>query len=393
VLYSLADLLAHFEHIPGGFSWHSNQLDDLGGILEVEISRGLLNIAEGLLFLQNVQRRLHLSISPESIVVTPGGMWKLCGFGFSLAFHHDEYQIASPYFFHNSNSANKGIRLEPDLNYSAPELSQGGGSAIRYVSAASDFYSLGLVAFETYRYNLKYLKEGKKNFSTLLNIKDNNLNQHQAVTAALLSSLDMTAIPNGVSQLVLGMLQVSPTSRISPNDIINNSYFHSGPIAILRSLDHMHTRDIGSQASQLSALPAQISTFPPRILEATILPAIGRVCCLQPPLWVYALPLYAHISERVALPAFQRVAGPAFMEGLAVTHPPETMTAFIKHLNLILDKFDLEFFRVHVVRLLGNCIDKPHPPLQVRPAEPQLIPALMYYCTVVYTLAKSKFSL
>ena len=81
------------------------------------------------------------------------------------------------------------------------------------------------------------------------------------------------------------------------------------------------------------------------------------------------------------------------MEGLAVTHPPETMTAFIKHLNLILDKFDLEFFRVHVVRLLGNCIDKPHPPLQVRPAEPQLIPALMYYCTVVYTLAKSKFSL
>ena len=237
-------MLNRFDGIPGGFSWHSNYVDDKGAVMEVEISRGLLNIAEGLLFLQNVQRRLHLNVSPENIVVTPGGLWKLCGFGFSLGFQNDEYQIASPYFITSSlstSSAAKLIRLEPDLCYCSPELTHGGGNAIRYAYSASDFFSLGVTAYEAFRYNLKLAKDGVPN-SNLLKVQDGNIHQHQAAISTITSAIDTSSLPPGVYQLVLGMLQVSPAARISPNDVVNNSYFHSGPIAVLRSLDNLHTR-------------------------------------------------------------------------------------------------------------------------------------------------------
>ena len=57
MICSLANLMSHFDGIPGGYSWHSEHVDDQGGLTEVEISRGLLNVAEGLQFLHNIQKR------------------------------------------------------------------------------------------------------------------------------------------------------------------------------------------------------------------------------------------------------------------------------------------------------------------------------------------------
>eukprot|EP01041_Mallomonas_annulata_P000553 gene553-1062_t len=331
VICSLANLLSKFDGITGGYQWHTAHIDERGGLTEIEISRGLLNVAEGLLFLHNVQRRLHLNVNPENIVITPGGQWKLCGFGFSLAFQADEYQIASPYFI---APPCKYISLEPDLNYIAPELSKlpGGGISVRYVTTASDFFSLGLTSYELYRFNLKYLDEGKSNSSVL---QITNISDYTSNIERLSSLIDMHSLPSGVTQLVVGMLQPSPASRVTANDFINNAYFHSGPLAILRSLDTLPNRDVGSQATVLTSLPQQLSIFPPRILGATVLSAIGKTCVNDPSLWVFSLPLYAYIAEKIDIVNFQRIAGPHVKEGLAVTHPPETMLAFIKHIDLL----------------------------------------------------------
>ena len=186
--------------------------------------------------------RLHLNLNPDNIVITPGGQWKLCGFGFSLAFQPDEYLIASPYFI---APPNKYIPLEPDMSYIAPELTKvpGGGVSVRYASTASDFFSLGVTAYEIYRYNLKLIKENKINVP-LLQVPNNTLPEYQTAIDRL-SPLDTSCLPPGVIQLILGMLQLNPASRVTANDFVNNSFFHSGPISVLRSLDHLHHRDIG----------------------------------------------------------------------------------------------------------------------------------------------------
>ena len=116
IVCSLADLLERFQSIPGGYNGLSNYLEDGGTISEVEISRGVLNITEGLQYLHHIKRKLHLSVSPENIVIVPGGSWKLCGFGHSLTLSGEDFKIASPYFIQPLSSANI-IRLEPDLKY------------------------------------------------------------------------------------------------------------------------------------------------------------------------------------------------------------------------------------------------------------------------------------
>lgn len=106
ILCSLSDLLTNFEHIPAGssgsgFAELSGFIDNNNNssISETEISRGLFNIAQGLQYLHTVQRRLHMNVTPECVVITSSGQWKLCGFGLSLSFAQGEQmRIASPYF-------------------------------------------------------------------------------------------------------------------------------------------------------------------------------------------------------------------------------------------------------------------------------------------------------
>ncbi|MCD9558965.1 hypothetical protein HAX54_016674 [Datura stramonium] len=53
------------------------------GLLEVK--HGLLQIAETLDFLHSNARLIHRSISPETILITSNGAWKLGGFGFTIS--------------------------------------------------------------------------------------------------------------------------------------------------------------------------------------------------------------------------------------------------------------------------------------------------------------------
>ena len=55
----------------------------------IESQYGLLNIAEALQFLHSGVRLMHGNITPEAIVVTGSGTWKLMGFNFSC---YSQYQ-------------------------------------------------------------------------------------------------------------------------------------------------------------------------------------------------------------------------------------------------------------------------------------------------------------
>jgi serine/threonine protein kinase len=125
IICSLADILHRFDGIPGGQMNCSQYLEENGTLSEIEISRGLLNITEGLQYMHHIQRKLHANVSPENIVIVSGGQWKLCGFGHSLGFTPDDFKAACPYFIAPQSSVNI-IRLEPDLRYCSMEMTHGG---------------------------------------------------------------------------------------------------------------------------------------------------------------------------------------------------------------------------------------------------------------------------
>ena len=86
-------------------------------MLDVEISNGFLQVAEALQYLHTVRKKLHMNVSPENIVLTPGGEWKLCGLGFSLSFANDENKIAIPYYLsHQVYSSGAGFEVHGPRN-------------------------------------------------------------------------------------------------------------------------------------------------------------------------------------------------------------------------------------------------------------------------------------
>lgn len=59
------------------------QTGDTEPLSELEIKHGLQKVAETLSFVHNSCKRVHCSVSPQSIILAADGTWKLAGLGLS----------------------------------------------------------------------------------------------------------------------------------------------------------------------------------------------------------------------------------------------------------------------------------------------------------------------
>ena len=280
----------------------ASYFDNGRSVSEMEISRGLLNLVEGLQYLHTVQRKLHLNITPESVVITASGNWKFCSFGLSLAAQQGEtMQIPSPYFLKNDPNSHL-IRLEPDLRYSALEMTLGGynpAAGVRYLSPATDVFSLGVLAYEVYRFNIQLAPH-----AYIIGVVNNNVTHHNPALQAL-ALLDYSYLPpsgpsGGVKEILIGMMDLQVRTRMSTSEIGNHPLFATGPLSFLRIVDSLASRDVGAQSSYLLSLPQHMTTVPPRLLERTVLPAVCKMCESSPPLLVHALHIHVYMTERMA---------------------------------------------------------------------------------------------
>jgi len=373
IICSLADIFNKFDNLPnGGTGLGVSTFFENGYVVsELEVSRGLHNLLEGLQYIHTVMRKLHLNINPESVVITTDGIWKLCNFGLSLAFQQgDQLRVASPYFLKaSSNPSNINpnvIRLEPDVRYSAIELTDGGYNppGIRYLTPSADVFSLGVLAYEFYEYNLKSGLEYRPH-STLLAVNNSSSSIFHSETAInAISTHDFSFLPAGVNNILRGMLHPTASARLSLLDIMNNAYFLSGNLAVLKNIDSLQSRDIGSQYSTLVGLTTQLGSFPTRMLESTVLLAVCKLCIANAALWMYALPVHIVISQRISPIQYQAKAGQYIAQGLNVTNPSETIQCFLKNIDFLLNNFELKFIQPHLINLFSNALDKQHIQLQ-----------------------------
>ena len=256
-------------------------------------------------------------------------------------------------------------RLEPDVRYSAPELTTGGYSNanVRYLTPTSDIFSLGMLAYEVYQFNLKSsvsMDSPMRAHVPTLNIQGNNALLHETAVRNTIPVLDFSFVNQGVSSFVKGMMQPDTSSRFSAVDLMNHQCFVTGSLAVLKSIDTLHTRDIGTQSSILLGLPSQLGPFPARILQTSVLPAICKLCAANSALWLYVFPVHTYISTKLPASTYQKIAGPSIAQGLAITNPAETMLTFLKNISFIQSTFDSGFFYQHVLQLFSNCLDKQH---------------------------------
>ncbi|RZB89935.1 SCY1-like protein 2 isoform C [Glycine soja] len=290
------------------------------GILEVK--HGLLQIAESLDFLHNHAHLLHRAISPENILITLSGAWKLAGFGFAVSatqtsgdssnlqpFHYAEYDVEDSI-----------LPLQPSLNYTAPELARSTASS---AGCSSDIFSFGCLAY--------HLIARKPLFDCHNNVK------MYMNTLTYLSSGAFSSIPSELVPDLQRMLSPNESSRPSAMDFTGSPFFrHDTRLRALRFLDHMLERDNMQKSEFLKALSDMWKDFDSRVLRYKVLPPLCaelRNVVIQPMI----LPMVLTIAESQDKNDFEQSTLPALVPVFS-SAAGETLLLLVKHAEFIINK-------------------------------------------------------
>ncbi|XP_060175576.1 SCY1-like protein 2 B [Lycium barbarum] len=315
------------------------------GLLEVK--HGLLQIAETLDFLHSNARLIHRSISPETILITSNGAWKLGGFGFTIsvdqaadlsnmqAFHYAEYDIEDSI-----------IPLQPSLDYTAPELVRSKTSS---VGCSSDIFSFGCLAYHLIA--RKPLLDCHNNVKMYMN----NLNY--------LSSEAFSSIPQDLVPDLQKMLSANEALRPIAMGFTSSSFFRDDTrLRALRFLDHMLERDNMQKSEFLKALSDMWKDFDSRVLRYKVLPPLCaelRNVVMQPMI----LPMVLTIAESQDKSDFEMSTLPALVPVLN-SAAGETLLLLVKHAELIINKASQDHLISHVLPMLVRAYDDTDPRLQ-----------------------------
>ncbi|XP_047325757.1 SCY1-like protein 2 A isoform X2 [Impatiens glandulifera] len=306
----------------------------------LELKHGLLQVIESIGFLHDNAKLIHRSISPESILITANGAWKLGGFGFAISadkaadlnnaqiFHYAEYDVEDSV-----------LPLQPSLDYTAPELVRSKTSSVGF---SSDIFSFGCLIF--------HLITHKPLFNCHNNVKMymNNL--------TYLSSGAFSSIPPELAPDLQRMLSANETLRPSALDFTGSPFFRNDTrLRALRFLDHLLERDNMQKTEFLRALSDMWKDFDSRVLRYKVLPPLCaelRNMVMQPMI----LPMVLTIAESQDKNDFELSTLPALVPVLS-TAAGETLLLLLKHADLIISKVNQEHLISHILPLLVRAYD------------------------------------
>ncbi|KAI3464264.1 hypothetical protein Pfo_020927 [Paulownia fortunei] len=308
------------------------------GLLEVK--HGLLQIAETLDFLHNNARLIHRAISPETVLITSNGAWKLGGFGFAISTDQSSNDSASMQAFHYAeyDVEDSILPLQPSINYTAPELVRSKTS----VGSASDIFSFGCLAY--------HLIARKPLFDCHNNVKM-YMNSLTYLTSEAFSTIPRELVPD-----LQRMLSANEASRPTALDFTGSSFFREDTrLRALRFLDHMLERDNMQKSEFLKALSDMWKDFDPRVLRYKVLPPLCaelRNLVMQPMI----LPMVLTIAESQDKNDFELSTLPALVPVLN-SAAGETLLLLVKHADLIINKASQEHLISHVLPMLIRAYD------------------------------------
>ncbi|KAL4335259.1 hypothetical protein GQ457_07G021980 [Hibiscus cannabinus] len=312
--------------------------NDLTGIEMslLEVKHGLLQIAESLDFLHNNACLIHRALSPENVLITSSGAWKLGGFGFAISTDKACSDSATVNAFHYSeyDTEDSVMPLQPSLNYTAPELVRSNSSSVGW---SSDIFSFGCLAYR--------LVARKPLFDCNNNVKMRDLGSQQVQidmlkymnTLTYLSSEAFSSIPPELIHDLQRMLSSNESTRPSAVDFTGSPFFRNDTrLRALRFLDHMLERDNMQKSEFLKALSDMWKDFDSRVLQYKVLPPLCaelRNLVMQPMI----VPMVLKIAESQDKTDFELVTFPALVPVLS-TAAGETLLLLVTHADLIINK-------------------------------------------------------
>ncbi|CUA68500.1 SCY1-like protein 2 [Rhizoctonia solani] len=305
---------------------------------EVEIQKGILQLAKGLSFLHTSARLVHSNLNPSSVLINSSGDWKLSGLGLTIPLLSPTGDPTRWEFPTYDNRL--PAYIQRNFDYMAPEY-----AIDERVETGSDMYSLGCLVYAVHmKENARKLENG---------------------TLAALPSLG--GLDADLRSLLMVLITRSASARPTASSVPTHAFFNALPISTLNFLDRatFAAKPREEKVAFMKGLAGVLSSFSDALKRRKILPSLLEEM-KDPLLLPSILPNVFTIAEKLTPAEFASTVLPALKPLFVVRDPPQNVLAMLDNLLMIQGKTTPAVFRADVLPLVYNALDSEHPHVQER---------------------------
>ncbi|KAK9461694.1 kinase-like domain-containing protein [Lipomyces oligophaga] len=308
---------------------------------EVEIQKGLLQVAKGLEFLHQSAGIVHLGLVPGAIFVNSKSDWKLAGFGFALDFRTTDIGE----YFIEQYDPRVPISMQFDIDYSAPEL-----VIDHLVDPANDMFSLGCIIHAIYSSH------------SPLNTNQNPLTYKTMISQTLHISRDQ-GFPSYLQEILPHLLTRRPADRMSSRDFQDSKYFDNILVNTIRFLDAFPAKTSTERQAFMRGLSKVLPQFPASVQQKKILPTLLDELDKDESLVSYILYNVLQISKDLPQTRFSVTVLPALKK---MKDTPTGQVVLLDSINVVRAKVTGSEFESDILPLVFSAMGSSSSSIQER---------------------------
>lgn len=236
---------------------------------ELEIQKGLLQLAQGLEFLHESAGLVHGNLTPEAIYVNVKSDWKIAGFGFAGPPDNSNSQNTlapislSEVLYHDPRLPRS---LQLNLDYTSPDFALDSN-----ISPSADMFSLGLLLLALYHSPHTSPIKANANLSTYKKL----FSSSSSVPSSSNNFLSSRPLPKDLASAVLPRLITRrPAQRMTAREFQQSRFFDNILVSSIRFLDALPAKTPNEKSQFMRGLPRILNDFPKSVLDKKVLPAL-----------------------------------------------------------------------------------------------------------------------
>ncbi|KAL8809077.1 MAG: hypothetical protein Q9200_003748 [Gallowayella weberi] len=236
---------------------------------ELEIQKGLLQVAQGLEFLHESAGLVHGNLTPDSIYVNAKSDWKIAGLAFAGPPDTSDTPSNIPpislseVLYHDPRLPRS---LQLNMDYTSPDFVMDTN-----VSSAADMFSLGLLMLALYNSPHVSPLKTNSNISTYKKL----FSSSSSAPVSTNNFLSSRPLPKELLTDVLPRLITRrPGQRMNAREFQQSQFFDNILVSSIRFLDTLPAKTPNEKSQFMRGLPKILDQFPRTVLEKKVLPAL-----------------------------------------------------------------------------------------------------------------------
>ncbi|BAE59466.1 unnamed protein product [Aspergillus oryzae RIB40] len=233
---------------------------------ELEIQKGLLQVAKGLEFLHESAGLVHGNLNPEAIFINAKSDWKISGLGFAGPPNSSDSRSSLPPLA-LSEVLYQDPRLPPsvqlNLDYTSPDFALDSN-----VTTSADLFSLGIIIVALYNSPHISPLQAHSNLSSYRKL----LSSPSTTPSQGNNFLCSGTIPRDlVTHVLPRLITRRPAQRLNAREFQQSQYFDNILVSTIRFLESLPAKNQYEKSQFMRGLQRVISEFPVSVLERKVL--------------------------------------------------------------------------------------------------------------------------